>query len=195
MTTAEIGAFTYRVTELILAIGAVHGHTYGGADQRKAWVLSVLAFGDDAAAGYAEAAGMLGGRVVLQATRGPSSHWFQRVNQFLGRKIITRWGTRKGAVLLGHLLPFGIGAVIGGTANVVLTNRIGRHADRFFRQLPAGLAALPPPPAPPARAVGLSVRRRRRCGGPRRPSGPRRSRRARRRRRRGACGDGRTWRR
>lgn len=146
-TTAEIAAFTFRSTELILAIGAVHGHVHGGHEQRKAWVLSVLAFGEHAAAGYQEAAGTLGGGVVTQA-RSASNHWFQRVNGYLGRKILARWGARKGAVWLGHLLPFGIGAAVGGTTNLVMARAIARHADRFFRTLPTGLAALPPPPAP-----------------------------------------------
>ncbi|MDP1792789.1 MAG: hypothetical protein Q8K63_01520, partial [Acidimicrobiales bacterium] len=61
----------------------------------------------------------------------------RRVNGKLGRTIVTKYGTRRGAVALGRVLPFGIGAAIGGAANYGLIRVIGRQADAFFAQIAA----------------------------------------------------------
>lgn len=144
-TTAELAAFTFRVSEMVLAIGAAHGHTAAGVEQRKAWVLSVLAFGDEAAVGYTSIVSALGGARALAAAQGSRSSWFQTVNRYLGRKLIARFGAREGAAALGRLLPFGIGAAFGGGTNWFMARGIARDATRLFRQLPADLGALPPP--------------------------------------------------
>ncbi|HYX43496.1 MAG TPA: hypothetical protein VE760_00545, partial [Acidimicrobiales bacterium] len=65
------------------------------------------------------------------------------INRKLGRSVLTRFGTRRGAPALGRVLPFGIGAAVGGSANYLSVQAIGRHADSFFRSLPYEL----PPPA------------------------------------------------
>lgn len=141
-TTAELAAFAFRASEMVMAIGAAHGHTAATEDQRRAWVLAVLAFGDDAAAGYASIVSSLGGAKALAAAQGSSS-WFRTVNRYLGRKLVARFGAREGAAALGRLLPFGIGAAFGGGANWWLARGIAKDATRLFRQLPADLVALP----------------------------------------------------
>jgi hypothetical protein len=158
-TTAELAAFAFRASEMIMAIGAAHGHTAASEDQRKAWVLAVLAFGDDAANGYSSIVSSLGGAKALAASQGGSG-WFQSVNRYLGRKLIARFGAREGAAALGRLLPFGIGAAFGGGTNWFMARGIAKDAARLFRQLPSGLEALPPPPVdlrllppPPARSL------------------------------------------
>ena len=142
-TTAELGAFTFRSAEMILTIAAAHGHTEAEVEQRRAWVLSVLAFGDDAAIGFEEVSTKLAAGMTLQAARSGGNSWFQTVNRYLGRKILARWGARRGATVLGKVLPFGIGAAFGAGTNFAMARAIARHADKFFRSLPASLEALP----------------------------------------------------
>lgn len=57
---AELGWFTLRAGDLILSIAAVHGHTEPSVEERRAWVLSILAFGDSAAATFTKLAGEAG---------------------------------------------------------------------------------------------------------------------------------------
>ena len=148
-TTAELAAFAFRASEMVMAIGAAQGHTSATEEQRRAWVLSVLAFGDDAAQGYSTIVSSLGGAKALAAAQG-SAGWFHTVNRYLGRKLIARFGAREGAAALGRLLPFGIGAAFGGGTNWFMARAIAKDAARLFRQLPADLVALPPPPPRPA---------------------------------------------
>lgn len=152
-TTAELAAFAFRASEMVLAIAAAHGHTAAGVEQRKAWVLAVLAFGDDAAAGYSSIVSSLGGARALEAAQGGRGGWFPTVNRYLARKLVARFGAREGAAALGRLLPFGVGAAFGGGTNWFMARAIAKDARRLFRRLPAGLGALPPPPSP----VGLPV--------------------------------------
>lgn len=147
-TTAELAAFAFRASEMVMAIGAAYGNTEATEDQRRSWVLAVLAFGDDAAEGYATIVSSLGGAKALAASQGGSG-WFQSVNRYLGRKLIARFGAREGAAALGRLLPFGIGAAFGGGTNWWMARGIAKDATRLFRELPTELRALPPPPPAP----------------------------------------------
>jgi hypothetical protein len=161
-TTAEVAAFAYRATEMILAIGAAHGHTGADAEERTAWVLAILTHGRKAAAEYGEIAMALGAGVTLEAARAGDRAWFPTINRYLARKFVTRWGARRGAAALGKALPFGIGAAFGAGTNYAVARRIALAADRFFATLaprPVNLAELPPPqplPPPPALAPALA---------------------------------------
>lgn len=56
-----------------------------------------------------------------------------RMNQKIGRKLVTKYGSKRGGVALGTLIPFGIGAAVGGTFNYVTMSRFGEAAEEYFR--------------------------------------------------------------
>ncbi len=56
-----------------------------------------------------------------------------RMNQKVGRKLITKYGSKRGGAVLGRLVPFGIGAVVGGTFNYFTIERFGKAADGYFQ--------------------------------------------------------------
>lgn len=141
--SVELGVFTTRAADLILTVAAIHGHTEAGVEQRRAWILAVLAFGNTAAPAFTRVAGELGKGLGSRATRSVSTTALLSINRALGRTIVTRYGSRRGAVALGRALPFGIGAAIGGSANYGLARVIARQADSFFRDLPPSLGGRP----------------------------------------------------
>lgn len=53
-----------------------------------------------------------------------------KINQFIGRRIFTKFGT-KGAVNLGKAIP-AIGGLIGGSIDAASTNTIGKQAYKNF---------------------------------------------------------------
>jgi hypothetical protein len=138
--TAELAWFGLRTADLVLAVAAVHGHTEAEVLDRRAWVLSVLAFGESAAAGFTAAAGEIGPVVGRNVTGAIPTEWIRAANRSLGRTIITKWGARRGGVAIGRLVPFGIGAAIGGSANYLSARAVTRQAHAFFRDLPPMLA-------------------------------------------------------
>jgi len=139
----ELGWVTMRSADLILAVAAAHGHTQASVEQRRAWVLSILVFGNTASQAFTKLAGELGNGLGKQATKKVSTQMLRQINATLGRTIVTKYGTKRGAIALGRALPFGFGAVIGGGANYATVRVLTGQADAFFRNLPDGLIALP----------------------------------------------------
>jgi hypothetical protein len=60
----------------------------------------------------------------------------QMANRLMSRRLLRRYGTRRGVIALGTALPIGIGAAIGGSANYVAIRALARSADEFFARLP-----------------------------------------------------------
>lgn len=133
---AEFGYFAVRSSELVLTIGALHGHEDSTIDEQRAWILCVLAFGNGAAEGFTKLAGELGKGLGKKAVARIPTSTLQAINKAAGRTIVTRYGTKRGVVALGRAMPVGIGMAIGGGANYGTTHLLGRHANKFFTELP-----------------------------------------------------------
>jgi len=133
---AELGWSTVRLTDMILTIAVVHGHDRASVEERRAWVLSVLAYGDAAAATFTRLASETAIGVGAKATKAIPASVLQRINRKIGRTIVTKYGTKRGAIAIGRLLPLGFGAGIGYGLNSLLVVQVSRHADKFFRSLP-----------------------------------------------------------
>ncbi len=142
LTAGEVAWTATRTTDMILAVAAIHGHTDAPVEVRKSWVLALLAFDDDAADGLAKTIAEYGGTVTVSRTL--SLEMLERANGRVGRTLIARYGAKRSALLIGKVLPFGIGAVVGGTANHFLVRSTIRRADGFFAEI-AGWKKIPPP--------------------------------------------------
>ena len=161
---ADLGWFAFRATDLIMTIGAIHGHEEALPEERRAWVLAVLAFGEEAADEFAKLAAEIGdsvdsggervGALVASVAGGDAAtvDAMRRINTSLASKVVTKYGSRRGMLSIGKLLPFGIGAVVGGSANWALSRAISKQSRRFFDDY--HLHVLPPPPElPPVATV------------------------------------------
>lgn len=114
----------------VLAVAEVHGVHVDDIERRRALLLAVLV-------------GESGSVIMEKVTGKATKHWATRLtgripstaidhaNRQLARWLVRRYGARQGAVLLGRLVPFGVGAAIGGAANAALGKAIiasVRHA-------------------------------------------------------------------
>jgi hypothetical protein len=54
----------------------------------------------------------------------------------MSKMLFRKFGTRRGIVALGRMVPLGIGAAIGASANWVAVRTLARNADEFFARLP-----------------------------------------------------------
>lgn len=164
---ADLGWFAMRATDLIMAYGAAQGHLDSTPEERRAWVLSILAFGERAADEFAElltevdsgvtiAGVTIGGERVsarlagLAGSDAATLDALRRVNTSLASTVVSRYGSRRTVLAVGKLLPFGVGAVVGGTANYTLIRVIGSQARKFFASYDR---LRPPPPRPGQRAL------------------------------------------
>lgn len=144
---AELGVVALRTTHMVMSIGAAYGHLEASTEERRAWVLAVLAFGDDAAEEFATLVRDMGEKVTDghaidiagEALGGGAGQVatvdaLRRINTMLVGQVLRKWGARRGAATVGKLLPFGIGAAVGGSANFFMTREFAKQADRFFAQ-------------------------------------------------------------
>lgn len=77
-----------------------------------------------------------GGRPGVQwgklLAQGMPANKIKTVNRLLGRKLLTKFASRQGALVLGRALPFGIGAAIGASGNTALGYASVKAARRAF---------------------------------------------------------------
>lgn len=135
-TTAELAWFTGRAGDLVLTMAALHGHPNPTIDERRAWVLAVLIYGGSARDGLARAINEASTGVTLAGEHRIPLATLQTANRLMGRRLLRRYGTRRGVAALGRLVPLGVGAIIGGTTNFMAVRSLVRSADEFFTRLP-----------------------------------------------------------
>lgn len=56
-----------------------------------------------------------------------------RMRQKIARKIATKYGSKRGGAALGRLIPFGVGAIVGGYFNYTTLQNFGKAADDYFK--------------------------------------------------------------
>jgi len=121
-------------TLFILAVAEVHGVRIDDPERRRILVLTVL-LGDSGAHFVEKAAGRTGkhwGKLLTDAIPMPT---IIKINKHLGAQFITKYGTKRGIIVLGRLAPFGIGALIGGAGNAVFGRTVVAGARRAFGPL------------------------------------------------------------
>lgn len=144
---AETVFFLEASALLTLAVASVHGIHPHDHEQRRALVLAV-------------ALGEAGMEVVSKATGATMKNWssavtgkipgaqLRMVNNSLVKKFIRKYFAKRSALILGKLVPAGIGAVIGGAGNRALGKRTIGNARTAFgpppAQWPEAHATLPP---------------------------------------------------
>lgn len=131
---AEVTAFVSATAMYVLALAELHGIPVSDPDVRRALVLAVLVGESDAAA--------------IEGLAGGTKHWAQVIgrrgskespgglNGRLGRLLLTRFGARQGALLIGRAVPLGLGAGIGAAGNAALARVSIKAARRVFGSPP-----------------------------------------------------------
>jgi hypothetical protein len=54
------------------------------------------------------------------------------INKKVGTTVLTKYGTKRGGVALGKLIPFGVGVVVGGGFNYLTMKAFKSHALRYY---------------------------------------------------------------
>jgi hypothetical protein len=133
---AELAWFTARAGDLILTIAAIHGRPDPTVEERRAWVLAVLLYGSSARDEFTRTLHEASMGVAPTAGRQVPVATLQTANRLMSNVFVRKYGTKRGIIALGRLLPIGVGAAIGGSANYLTIRSLARHADQFFARLP-----------------------------------------------------------
>jgi hypothetical protein len=119
----------------VLARSEVYGMRTSDVERQRFLVTAVL-LGESASSAIptvAERTGKHWARAVIRTIPRES---IVKVNKVLGRNFVTKYGTKQGVIVLGKVVPFGIGALIGGTMNGLVSHGIIRSSDRAFGPVP-----------------------------------------------------------
>lgn len=119
-------------------VAGLHGHDLE-APERHDEILIVVGLQSGAVMPAREAGKRVGTKIAAkQFNKHVSGAALKKINQKLGTTVFTKYGTKRGGVALGRLLPFGIGATIGGTVNYVTTSAFGRWVLRYYSEIEPG---------------------------------------------------------
>jgi len=67
-----------------------------------------------------------------------SAEVFKAINKKVGTTVLTKYGTKRGGIAVGRLIPFGVGVLVGGTLNYIMMNRFADHTCRYFGRAQVG---------------------------------------------------------
>lgn len=146
---AETVAFVEATAFYVLAVAVVYGIPADHRERRRALVLSVLV-GDNSKHAVAQLIGpsrTSGGWVSDGVAALPLSS-VSGLNSRLLKSWVRRYTVRRSALMLGTLLPVGIGVIVGAIGNYLAGKKIVRNARRAFgpppTRWPRALHLVPP---------------------------------------------------
>ena len=133
--TGELWTILRNLTQMQLVVAGLHGHDIRHPDRRDELVI-VWGLESGAIVPATEVGKRLGTKIaVAQFNEKVSGEIFKKINQKLGTTVVTKWGTKRGGVAVGRLIPFGVGVAIGGGVNYATARGFGRALNRFYSDL------------------------------------------------------------
>lgn len=130
--TAESVLFIEASALLALAIAEVHGIAPHDTERRKTLVLAV-ALGEEGTTLVGKAVGAKGRDAMAKLNvPGLPGVNLKTINKTLGNRLVRKFTLGKAPVVMGKLIPGGIGAVIGGAGNRALGALVLRNAREAF---------------------------------------------------------------
>ncbi|MEV6607650.1 hypothetical protein [Kutzneria sp. NPDC051319] len=135
-------------TLFVLSLAEVHGVQLDEIERRRTLVMGVL-LGESGSTTIGKAAERTGQHWARQLVSKVPMSTLKQINKVLGRNFVTKYGTKQGIIVLGRVVPFGIGAVIGGGANATVGALAVRAARRAFGPAPQAWPETPLEPVLP----------------------------------------------
>ncbi|SMD12363.1 hypothetical protein [Lentzea albidocapillata] len=134
-------------TLFALSVAEVHGVQIDEIERRRTLVMGIL-LGESGSATIGKVAERTGQHWARQLVGKVPMSTLKQINKVLGRHFITKYGTKQGIIVLGRVVPFGIGAIIGGGANATVAALAVRAARRAFGPAPQSWPETGPEPTP-----------------------------------------------
>lgn len=164
LTASDIAAFFAASAAFSLAVADVHGIAVDDVARRRALLLATV-LGDQGAKTVGEQTGLGAagwGKTLL--VNMPTST-IRRVNGALTRRLLRRQAAKQGALAVGRLVPFGVGAAIGVAGGRALGKTVVDGARKAFGmppdRFPRTIEIAPPEVVAAARELDLLPTRQR----------------------------------
>jgi len=137
-------------TLFVLSLAEVNGVQLDEIERRRTLVMGIL-LGESGSTTIGKVAERTGQHWARQLVGKVPTATLKQINKVLGRNFVTKYGTKQGIIVLGRVVPFGIGAVIGGGANATVAALAVRAARRAFGPAPQAWPEASLDPALPTR--------------------------------------------
>jgi hypothetical protein len=125
------GFFLTASAAHVLAVASVYGIRVEHYERQRALLLMVLT-GGGMAGGVSKAAGRTGSHLGARSVQAVPMETINRINRVLGRHFITKYGTKRGIIVLGRAAPFGLGVAIGGGGNFLMARGVIKATRKAF---------------------------------------------------------------
>jgi hypothetical protein len=136
--TSETWLLLRNLSAMQLTVAGLHGHDVNHPD-RLDELLIVWALQTGVILPATEVGKRLGTKVAIkQFNQHVGSQVFRRINQKVGTTVVTKWGVKRGGVAVGRLIPFGVGAAVGGGVNYLTARSFGAALIRYYTDLLPG---------------------------------------------------------
>jgi hypothetical protein len=136
LSGGEVLSALELTTLFALSLAEIHGIAMDELERRRTLVMGIMvgSSGESTIPKVAERAGQHWAREIVAKV--PRST-LNQINHVLGQNFITKYGTKQGIIVLGQVVPFGFGAVIGGGGSALLAWSAILAARRAFGEAPA----------------------------------------------------------
>lgn len=139
LTTGQVAAFLASSATYAMAVASVHGVEVEDVERRRTLLMAAL-LGED---GAEAVSGQMGLGTLFWAraalTKLPIGT-VRSVNRTLTRRLLRFGGTRGGALALGRLAPFGIGAAVGWFGTRAIARNVVSGVQQAFGPAPVAFA-------------------------------------------------------
>ena len=115
-------------TLFVLSLAEVHEIPLDEIERRRTLVMGIL-LGESGSTTIGKAAERTGQHWARQLVSKVPTSTLKQINKVLGTNFVTKYGTKQGIIVLGRVVPFGIGAAIGGGANATMAALLSGPPD------------------------------------------------------------------
>lgn len=135
IASGEAAILMRNVAGLQYCVAGLYGHDLH-APERVDELLVVAGLQSGAILPAQEAGMRVGTKIAArQLDRHANDALVRKINTRLGATLLAKLGVKRGGVALGRLLPFGVGATIGGSVNFVMMRSFGHATLRYYGQI------------------------------------------------------------
>jgi hypothetical protein len=133
--TGETWLIMRNLAAMQLMVAGILGYDVS-EPERKEELIIVWGVETGAIVPAKEAIKRVGTKVAIkQFDKRVSGAVFTRINQKLGTTVFTKWGTKRGGIALGRLIPIGVGTAVGGGMNYLAARSFGAACLKYYCEM------------------------------------------------------------
>jgi hypothetical protein len=133
--TGETWLILRNLTSMQLMVAGLTNHDISDPE-RKEELIIVWGLETGAIIPAKEATKRVGTKIAIkQFNERVSGNLLKRINQKLATTVFTKWGTKRGGIALGRLIPLGVGAAVGGGMNYLTAYSFGAACLKYYCEM------------------------------------------------------------